>query len=480
MGDVAVYTVLNFETALANKEDSVKRPFKFFIDPSFVLVGDIINIALYAPDQYILQSPYNGIIGGKNIDANEEVITEVINVSGGSVITTTHPVNELQSVIVAGVLVDEELRTISSSSGSNIKSSFKVVNSELSFIDENKYIGSLKVIYSTFKAQNWTHKAFSEAALAILFAENQLNKDWVSHQITVSELSVSDTDNNIQILPHEGTITNGAYHRYRIYYNGNRDFKHITDIGTSTFKGTYSGEIKHEKITLSGSLEVSAAFYIRNADIKKQGYFYDENGDSVSVSVTVSGGKLILSKKVWGQLVVSYDAFYALYDYFAEDTGDEIIGITRKTGSIFAFKKGLIASYEIPKQQFIRNESEVVLRVTSKILAVSENEGWELPPNLTAEVHDTSYPSFPESPEADISNGFSITERVHEVISLWGDTTWKDAEIKKRWLQPFIGHDDFGDIKYYLRDDTESITDNYARQEAQKERDRLKVEYQIV
>jgi len=396
-----------------------KPPLTIITDPESIQVGDVISISLYSAYPYQLISPYNGL-SSKTVKAGSgnKAIEDVIDLSGSTDVSAKFPIASVVSAVAAIALVDETTRQVVLSAGMPLGALVSVVNQKLVINSALKLHGSIKLIYKTFDAQQWTHSSFAQKGAALLFAYNETFANYENVPLTISERAKESRD-SIKIDGYAKS-TAQAYAGFIVYPSDANPLV-LTDAGSTSPTGIVSHIISREQISFSG--KTASASFVIDSLIDFRGYFFDAKHNVVSPSVSVSDGELAANIDCYGVGFITYKTSGATYDYFAKKTSNNSGGLypswTTTIGTIFAFdrdKVGIAATYDIPPIELVGVNRESVLEVYRDVIVVGE-QMFEMPDGATAYPDDNDYIAYPMAGDKPpLGEAYAVTQWVHESI----------------------------------------------------------------
>jgi len=474
----AITHVINWKS----NADALKPPLTIITDPESINTGDVIKISLYSAYPHDLISPYDGL-GSKSVapDSDNLPITEVIELSGSSDISTKFPIASASSMLAALPLVDEVTRKIIVHAGMPLGAIVRVVNNQLKIDDSLKLHGSIRIVYRTFNAQKWTHQPFLQKGNALLFSYNKTLAIYEDVPLSINERSNTGNDSiKINYYPNPSTVFSYERYAYFIVFPASKNAIIKTDFGKAERQGEVSYLVEKERISFSGK-EANAEFFINNLSSFK-GFFFDGKGKIIEPSFHVDGGILKSSVDCYGTGYLSYSTLGTVYAYSAEKTQKDVLGggleISVKIGSIFAFdpvKIGIAATYDIPVMSTEQVNPIEFCRIYSEYV-VQEQQAYELPPNFPT---DNIYPSQPTGNFPSIDETSLIIERTHIIGNYFSGGGIDTQSYVVNWLDPYTGNTDNPDLVYKVKENIPEDADEYTKQLMRDKIKELKVKYGI-
>lgn len=167
--------VLNFGDGAADEA------LKVDVSPSPLNVGDQWRIDIYAPEAYQMLSPYDALSKLPAYGPAQE-FEEDVDVNNGG-ISTQYPVASIQSAYWLTGAVDTSTQHLVASIGQPVD--VDVVNHRLDF-DGTNLVGTLRIKYTAYLAQSWSHGAMNAGGLYALFYRKQGASDWQTLTVTVN------------------------------------------------------------------------------------------------------------------------------------------------------------------------------------------------------------------------------------------------------------------------------------------------------
>lgn len=138
---------------------------KIEVSPSPLSVGDEARIDLYAPEQYVLGSHYQGLTPLPSNGPAQQFVEDV-DVQNQASITTQYPVASVQQAHWLTGCVDIFLEELVAPIGAPL--TIPVVNNRLAF-DGTKLYGTIRLSYTTFLPQKWKHAGFPQPGIYALW-----------------------------------------------------------------------------------------------------------------------------------------------------------------------------------------------------------------------------------------------------------------------------------------------------------------------
>lgn len=462
------------------KSSANKPPLTIITDPESIYVGDMISISLYSAYPYNLISPYKGL-GSKTVaaDSENQLIDEVVDLSGSSDVAAKFPIASVSGIMAAIPIVDEITRTVVVEAGFPLGALVSVVNQQLVIDPTLKLHGSIRLVYKTFNAQKWTHRAFAKKGSALLFAQNTLTMDYENVPLSISEKTNTAND-SIKIESYPTSKFGYDPYAHFIVYPASKNVRILTDHGKTKRLRNESHKIKREQISFSGT-EASASFIIDSFD-KFTGYFFDGKGQVISPSFSLSGGILKANMECYGTGFLSYQTAGGVYQYSAEVAKKDVLGGGLETqitlGTIFAFdpdKKGIAATYDIPQNSVDAVNPTDFCTVYTEML-LQEGGAFEKPPNFPT---DNLFPSGIVGDGIIVGDPYLIQKRIHAVGKLYGNDTMDVDTMLVNWETPWGGSEIQPDAVYHIDESIPSDASDYAKEQMQAKIKDLKAKYGI-
>lgn len=462
------------------KSSANKPPMTIVTDPESIYVGDVISISLYSAYPYNLLSPYKGL-GSKTVaaDSENQLIDEVVDLSGSSDVAAKFPIASVSGIFAAIPIVDEVTRVVVVEAGFPMGALVSVVNQRLVIDTMYKLHGSIRLVYKTFNAQKWTHRAFAKKGSTLLFAQNTLTMDYENVPLSISEKTNSAND-SIKIEGYPTSKFGYDPYAHFIVYPASKNVKILTDYGTVKGLRTEIHKIKKEQISFSGK-EASASFVIDQID-KFTGYFFDDKGQVISPDFNLSDGILKSNLECYGTGFLSYQTAGTVYQYSAKVQKKDVPGGGLETeitlGTIFAFdplKKGIAATYDIPQNSVDAiNPTDFCTIYTEMLL--QEEGAFEKPPNFPTDI---LFPSGISGDGIIIGDPYLIQKRIHAVGKLYGNDSMDVDTMLVNWESPWGGSEINPDAVYHIDENIPSDASDYAKEQMQSKIKELKAKYGI-
>ena len=368
-----------------------KLPLVIETTPSPLYINDVVTINLYCADDYTLISPYNGL-SPKSNTAKPDSITETIELSGSSDISAKYPIKSVVALVTAIPLLDENTRSLIDAPLNQL---VQVVNQQLKVADGYKLHGSIKLIYTTFNAQTWTHKAFNKAGNALLFAQNNRTGAIDNVPLSIGENTNNSVD-GIRIepwaLPARWGVNN-PYHAF-VIYPANRRYDVVPSVGRVEFKNPVEQHIKNEEITFN-SKEASTSYKIKRL-IRFTGIFWDMNRRRCEPRFRFDNGVIKSDIECFGFGSVEYITDGLMYYYYANVNQGGNGSVAIEAGVLVVQdidKKGVGATYTLPATDFILPVEETEFcKIYKKVIMQDDDRVFKVPPAWSS--GDNTYPNY--------------------------------------------------------------------------------------
>ena len=467
--------VLSFDEIKERADNANHGSFKVETEPSSVEVGVPFTLKLYATYQHSLHDPRFRIIGSKKTEVEGKEVEQIVSLPNPNL---AYAIDRIVSVSVANALVDVSTKQIKYVSGEEVSGALSIVNNKLQIKEgQPDLYGSIKIKYKTLPAQMWDIEAFEFIGAAAYFFTNLSTLNEKIHVVNVIEKSAYSGSTSVSFAPHH-ELAKGAYHSFRMYFNDNFDFDVFTTYGRLEPQGVRTGNIYNETVELNGELVVAAKHYItgRIDDGYSTYHFYDAKGNSTDCGVSISDGKIHLSKQVWGAITFAYKAKYYLYDYFSQRP--RVNGKRSTTlGKVSVYSRELIGTYDIPAQELVSSEARSVIILYSEYL-IGDNKRFELPPDYPKE---NTFPHHPTDNEDDLPpKGEEIhkQERAHIIYDLFGSSLFETSD-PVWWNSPIGVGEKNEDVKMLIKAEYPEDATHEQKELIKEKYDELKEEYNI-
>jgi hypothetical protein len=207
-------------------------------------------------------------------------------------------------------------------------------------------------------------------------------------------------------------------------------WKLLTSLGTLYRTGEINSLYVQNSITVSGQDQVDLPYpVVTGLQIYRYGSWFDIYGNDASGVVAIFDAysqKVYFTKRIYGQLSYSFWTDYNIWRYIPDQAAVEenFYGTDpNRYGSILAFQTNYIddhpavQSYPISPPKAHVHDFELYRLVSLSI--VNQDKYWEYPTNFpvsgTFPSATDATPGATETKQVDISSGYVVMERVHEI-----------------------------------------------------------------